>query len=299
MAISHYFTFILACCIGFNNDWGLISPKKLRSALKFVDVHIHLSDPEYENKVDNILVIARRTGVVAMVSNSTNFQTSRVSLELAEKYPDLVYSAAGIHPWNANQLTSSELQETANLVLKNVTLRDKIIAIGEVGLDPKYAKRKEQKEQQLRVFTEMIQLAERCALPVIIHSRWSAHRILNLLPSYRLRGVLWHWFSDSSEILSRIVERGDYISEGPPVCYSGTIQEIVRQVPLEHLLTETDGPVRYYGPLKDTPTTPALISQTVKAISQVKKIDQLYAAKQILNNFSEFFSIQLQDSSAI
>lgn len=268
--------------------------------MRFVDAHIHLSDPEYKNRVDDIIAVAKQYGVVAIVTNSTDLGTSKLSLELAERYPDLVYAAVGIHPWNANQITPSEMQETANFVSRNVALKGKIVAVGEIGLDPKYTKRKEQKEQQLKVFSEMVLLAERLALPIIVHSRWSAQKITNILSSYRLEGVLWHWLSDSSsEVLSRIIERGDYISEGPPVGYSDKIQEIVKQVPLEHLLTETDGPVRYYGPLENTPTTPALIPQTVKAISQVKRVDEFYVADRILSNFSKFFGIQLRNSPAI
>jgi len=261
--------------------------------MKFVDAHIHLSDSEYKNRVDEIITIARQNDVVAMVTNSTDLETSKLSLKLAERYPGMVYAAAGIHPWNVNQLTPSELQETVGFISENAAIREKIVAVGEIGLDPKYTKRKEQKEQQLRVFTEMVQLAEKLGLPIIVHSRWSAQKIVDLLSSYRLRSVLWHWLSDSSEVLSKIVERGDFVSEGPPLVYSDKIQEIVRQVPLECLLTETDGPVRYYGPFKDTPTTPALISQTVTAISQVKKTDEFHVAEQIVSNFSEFFGIQL------
>ena len=267
--------------------------------MKFVDAHIHLSDSEYKNRVDDIITIARQNSVVAMVTNSTDLETSKMSLELAEKYPTLVYAAVGIHPWNANQLAPSELQEAADFISKNAALREKLVAVGEIGLDPKYTKRKEQKEQQLRVFTEMVQLAERLGLPIIVHSRWSAQKITNMLSSYRLKGVLWHWLSDPSETLTKIIERGDYISEGPPVGYSDKIQEIVKQVPLERILTETDGPVRYYGPLENIPTTPALISQTVSAISKVKKIDESHVAEQVLNNFSKFFGIQLRDSSTI
>ena len=264
--------------------------------MKFVDAHIHLSDSEYKDRVDEIVATARQTGVVAMVSNSTDLETSKLSLELARKYPTLIYAAAGIHPSSVNRLASSEPGKTVDFISKSVALKENIVAVGEIGLDPKYAKRKEQKEQQLRVFTEMALLAERLALPIIVHSRWSAPKILHVLSSYKLKGVLWHWLSDSSEVLSRIIERGDYISEGPPVGYSDKIQEIVRQAPLERLLTETDGPVRYYGPFEDKPTTPALISQTVKAISQVKKIDEPRVAEQILNNFTEFFGLQLRDS---
>lgn len=267
--------------------------------MKFVDAHIHLSDSEYENRVEEIIAIASQTGVVAMVTNSVDLETSKLSLELARRYPNFVYAAVGIHPWNANKLAPSELRDAADFISKNAGIREKLVAVGEIGLDPKYAKRKEQKEQQLRVFAEMLQLAERLGLPIIVHSRWSTPKITGILSSYRLKGVLWHWLSDPTEALSRIIERGDYISEGPPVGYSDKIQEIVRQVPLDRLLTETDGPVRYYGPFKDTPTTPALISQTVTAISQVKKIDASNVAEQILNNFSRFFGIRLRNSMTV
>lgn len=265
----------------------------------FVDAHIHLSDPGYENRVDEIIAAAKQNGVVAMVTNSTDLETSKLSLELAERYPNLVYAALGIHPWNANQLTPSEMQETATFISRNAALKEKIVAVGEIGLDPKYTKRKEQKEQQLKVFNEMALLAERLGLPIIVHSRWSAQRITSMLSSYRLKGVLWHWLSDSSEVLSRIIERGDYISEGPPVGYSDKIQEIIKQVPLERLLTETDGPVRYYSSPENALTTPALIPPTVKAISQIKRVDEFYVADQILSNFSKFFGIQLRNSPAI
>ena len=268
------------------------------SALKFVDAHIHLSDSEYKDRIGEIVAIAKKTGVVAMVTNSTDLETSKLSLKLAGKHQGFVYAAVGIHPWNANQLALSELQKTLDFISGNGSFREKIVAVGEIGLDPKYAKRKEQKEQQLKVFNEMVRLAEQLAMPVIVHSRWSAQKILDILPSYRLKGVLWHWFSGPLELLIKIVERGDYVSEGPPVAYSDNIQEVVRYVPLERLLTETDGPVRYYGPFKDKPTTPALISQTVKAISQVKKSDESHVTEQILSNFAHFFGIQFRDSPA-
>jgi len=105
--------------------------------------------------------------------------------------------------------------------------------------------------------------------------------------------VLWHWFSGPVELLPRIAERGDYVSEGPPVAFSNGIQQVVRVVSLERLLTETDGPVRYYGLFKDKPTTPAFIPEVVKAISRVKGVDESQVAGQILRNFESFFDLKL------
>ena len=259
----------------------------------FADAHVHLSDSEYGDRISEIVAIAKQNEVVAMVANSMNLETSKLSLKLAEEHHGLVYAALGIHPWNVNQLASNELEQTVDFISEGAALNKKIIAIGEIGLDPQYAKRKEHKEQQCRVFNEMLQLAERLALPIIVHSRWSAQKILGTLPSYGLRGVLWHWFSSPLDLLPRITERGDYVSEGPPVVFSERIQEVVRHVPLERLLTETDGPVRYHGPFKDKQTTPAFIPEIVRAISEVKKIEESRATEQILRNFSDFFDIRL------
>lgn len=239
-----------------------------------------------------MLEIAKQVGVAAMVSNSMDLETCRVGLKLAQEHADLVHAALGIHPWSVNQLSPNELQQTINFIRENAPHKNKVVAIGEIGLDPQYAKRKAQKDEQVRVFHEMLKLAEELALPVIVHSRWSAQKILDILSSYAPKAVLWHWFSGPVELLPRIVERGDYISEGPPVVFSERIQEIVQVVPLTLLLSETDGPVRYYGPFKDQPTTPALIPDVVGAIGRIKETDEDQAAEQILTNFSSLFDIQ-------
>ncbi len=262
-------------------------------ALRFVDVHFHLSDPAYNGKTGEMVKIAKRVGVVAMISNSMNLETSRVSVGLADEHPSLVYAAVGIHPWNVNQLAPEELQQTVDFIVGKGAFKEKIVAIGEVGLDPQYAKNKVQEERQAEVFREMLRLAEQLRLPVIVHSRWSSQRILDILPSYRSKGVLWHWFSSPIELLPKIAERGDYVSEGPPAVFSDRIREVVQAVPLERLLTETDGPVQYYGFFKDKPTTPAFIPEVVKAISQIKGIDESQVAEQILLNFKNFFDVRL------
>ncbi len=261
--------------------------------MKFVDAHIHLSDLEYDGRVDEMVGEAKRAGIVAVVSNSMDFESCKASLRIAEEHEGLVSAALGIHPWNVNDLDPAELEQTVDFIVKKGADRKRVVAIGEVGLDPQYAKRKQQRESQVRVFHEMLRLAERLDLPVIVHSRWSGPRILEILPSYRLSGVLWHWFSSPVDMLPRIVERGDYVSEGPPAVFSPRIQDVVRLLPLQNLLTETDGPVRFYGPFKDRFTTPALIPEVVKAIAEIKKVGEVDVADHVLSNFSRLFGVEL------
>ncbi|MEM3596647.1 MAG: TatD family hydrolase [Candidatus Bathyarchaeia archaeon] len=254
--------------------------------MKFVDAHIHLSDEEYVNCVEEIISEAKKANVVALVSNSMDLKTSINSLKLAKKYDGLVYAALGIHPWNVQALTNDELQEVVKLISGQRT-NQAVVAIGEVGLDAKYEKIW---AKQLKVFDEMLRLAERLDLPVIIHSRGTTAYIVDMLPSYRLKKVLLHWFSNPISALAKAIENGYYITEGPPTVYSNGIKEVVRRTPLTNLLTETDGPVRYFKqPFNGEKTTPAFVPVVVEAVAKIKGLSVEEVAEQIVKNFTEFF----------
>lgn len=262
-------------------------------SMKFVDAHIHLSDPEYRQKVAYVIEEAKQSNVVALVSNSMNLETSVLNVQLAEENNGFVYAALGIHPWNVTSLAPDELQRTLDFISQHGTDHEKVVAVGEIGLDPQYVKRREFKDLQVRVFHEMLHAAEKLALPVIVHSRWSAPQIMTILPSYNLRGVLFHWFSSPVELLPQIIERGYYVSEGPPTVFSSRTQDIVKRVPISNLLTETDGPVSYSAePFKGKLTTPAFVPQVVKAVAEIKGIEEKDVAEQVLKNFINFFEIE-------
>ena len=258
--------------------------------MKFADAHIHLSDEEYSVCVEEITAEAKTASVSALVSNSMNLATSKRSLELAEQYSGMVYAALGIHPWNVNALTEEELQQTTELI-SNEKQNDSFVAIGEVGLDFKYMNIW---DKQLKVFNEMLRLAEKLDLPIIIHSRGTTAQIVDMLPSYNLRRVLLHLFSNPISALSKVVENGYYITEGAPTVYSNGIREVVKKIPLTSLLTETDGPMRFFkAPFNGKRTTPAFIPMVVKAIAEIKNMDVTDVSEQIIKNFQEFFSVKL------
>ncbi len=258
--------------------------------LRYVDAHIHLSDEEYAGKADEIVSEAKSSNVVALVSNSMDLKTSVESLKLAEKHRGTVYAALGVHPWSVNSLTEDQLRKVSELILKQKA-NDAVVAIGEVGLDYKYEKIW---DKQLMVFDEMLHLAEKLGLPVIIHSRGTTAKIVELLPSYNLKKVLLHWFSNPIGVLPMAVGRGYYISEGPPVAYSNGIREVVKRVPLTNFLTETDGPVRYFkNPFNGKMTTPAFLPTVVGAVAEVKKMDVVEVSEQITGNFEDFFGVKL------
>ncbi len=258
--------------------------------MKLVDAHIHLSDPEYAQCTDELISDAKNSGVKALVSNATDLETSLGTLELAKKNPDIVHAAIGIHPWNLNALKENELENTLKLI-DDQALKKTIVAIGEIGLDSKYEKIW---KKQLDIFDQMLQMAEKVNLPVIVHSRGTTEKIVDILPSYKLKGVLLHWFSYPLSALSKAVEHGYFITEGPPAFYSGGIREVIVQVPLTNLLTETDGPVKYYkSPFNGQLTKPSFIRIVVEAVAEIKTMSTDDIAAQICSNFERFFNLKL------
>jgi TatD DNase family protein len=256
--------------------------------MKLIDAHIHLSDAEYIGHIDELVADAKNAGVIALVTNSMDLKTCQNDIKLAEKYPDLVFPALGIHPWNVNVLKENELQETIDFIQKQKGI---VKAIGEIGLDFKY---ETIWEKQTMVFEKMLHLAETLELPVIIHSRGTTDKIVEILPSYHLKRVLLHWFSHPMSALTKALDNGYFITEGPPVTYSNGIREVVDKTPITNLLTETDGPVTYWKqPFNGQLTKPSYILNVVGAVAEIKKMQVEEVAEQIIKNFEIFFNIKI------
>lgn len=258
--------------------------------MKFVDAHVHLSHEEYAEDIDEIISEAKNSGVVALVSNSVNHETSIGNLRLAERYPGMVYVALGIHPGKAGDMREDENQQMVELISQHKQNKA-LVAIGEIGLDYKY---KKSWDEQMKVFDGMINLAEKIDLAVIIHSRGTTGKIVDMLSSYNLERVLLHWFSGSISLLNKVVDRGYYITEGAPAAYSKHIREIISRIPLTSLLTETDGPVRFKkNPFNGRRTTPVFIPTVVEAVAEIKNREVTEVAAQIIENFETFFGVKL------
>jgi TatD DNase family protein len=256
--------------------------------MKLIDAHVHLSDSEYDGHIDELIADAKSSGVTALVTNSMDLKTCKNDIKLSEKYPNLVYPALGIHPWNVNVIGESELQETIDFIKKQKSV---VKAIGEIGLDCKY---ETVWEKQTMVFDKMLHLAEELELPVIIHSRGTTDIIVEILASYKLKRVLLHWFSHPMSALTKALDKGYFITEGPPATYSNGIREVVEKTPLTNLLTETDGPVTYWKqPFNGQLTKPSYLLNVVRAIAEIKKMQLQEVADQIIRNFETFFNIKI------
>ena len=254
---------------------------------RYVDVHIHLYDTLYESKIEAVLRDAETAGVSAIVICAENYQTSLDTLQIASKYSPRTYAAIGIHPSRVSSLDERELDKTLSLIEQNLS---EIVAIGEVGLDRRLNEG-EINKNQFPVFNEMLRAAESHDLPIIVHSRGSATEVLKVLSSHNIPKVLLHWYSGPRDSLHEIIERGYYVSVGPSILYARYLQDLVATMPLNHILTETDGPVPYKGPFKGRLTSPSFIPDVLDTIVRIKQRNAEEVRSQVFENFQEFFSL--------
>ena len=254
--------------------------------MRLVDTHIHLYSGEYRGDIDKILSKSWESCVEAIICVSEDYETALETIGIASKY-DLVYPAIGMHPWTALH-SYNELEDIAKVIEENI---DDIVAVGEVGLDRKYECGEKGWKRQLKTFERMIELACEYGKPLNIHSRRAARDVLRLLHVYNVEKAHFHWFTDEEEILREIVSEGYYVSFTPSITYSKRNQRLAKLVPPEQLLTETDGPISYYGELKNMLTEPKHVNLVLKKLSEIHGMDEEELADIIWSNFRKLYKV--------
>ncbi len=251
--------------------------------MKFIDAHIHLYSEEYQENLNEIIDEARENKVIILCV-AEDYDTSLKTLEIASKY-DIVYSAIGIHPWTTLH-SIEQLPKVTSLIHENI---DEIIGIGEVGLDKKYEAGEKGWERQVKAFKKMVELALEYDKPLNIHSRKAARDVLEILRIYNVKKAHFHWFTDDENILREIVSEGYYVAFTPSITYSKRIQKLAEIVPPESLLTETDGPVSFFGRLKGSLTKPVHVKMVLDKLAEVHGMEKEKLAEIIWDNFTKLY----------
>ncbi len=273
------------------------------------DSHCHLYDDKYEGKTNEIVKNAHANDVVYMANIGTDEETSKLVFEQAKKY-DGVYAVVGLYPEFCNDeevdlgfiLRLFELDKNFRL-LKDVpesksvgkmpTLRNKIVAIGEIGLD--YHGEDVNKENQKKHFIEQIELANKLDLPICIHSREADMDMLEILKNHKVnKGFVMHCFSSSLEIAKEIIKLGGYISIAGPVTFKNArgLIDVAKFVPLDRLLIETDAPYLCPEPLRGRRNEPANVKYTAQKIADIKEMPLEEFANTITENALKFYNIK-------
>ena len=200
-----------------------------------IDSHAHLDFPQFDKDRDEVIRSGFENGLEAVVNIGVDLETSRKSLELAEKY-ERIYAAVGVHPHDSGKAPGDYIDR-----LKSLAAFPKVVAIGEIGLD--YYRDNSPRKDQREAFTRQLALAAELDLPVVVHIREAMHDALNILEKSGVsRGVL-HSFPGDVPEAKTAVEMGFHISFAGPISYpNSTRLQVAGSLPLSRILTETDSP---------------------------------------------------------
>ena len=204
------------------------------------ETHAHYDDERFEEDRDALITSMPERGVGTIINVGASIESTKTTLALSEKYP-FVYAAVGVHPSDI-----SGLNEETFAWLREQTKKEKVVAVGEIGLDYYWDKEPEVQKQQRYWFAEQMKLAREASLPVIIHSRDAAADTMEVMKSVHaeeIPGVI-HCYSYSKEMAQEFIKMGYYIGVGGVVTFKNAkkLKETVQEIPLERILLETDCP---------------------------------------------------------
>lgn len=227
-----------------------------------IDVHCHLN--LYLN-LDEIISEANQAGVKKIIAVAMSTLSQKRILEIAEEF-DSVYPALGVHPEEVemNKNIELELESITDLIISN---QSHLCAIGEIGIDHYFIKNKDHYQLQTKIFAHMLSIAQKLNLPINVHSKGAEKQIFDMLPSYKIPNVNIHWYSGPEKYIKLGLDRGYYFSVTPAVKYSPAMKKTVSLVDLDHLLLESDGPVKFRGKTG----TPTMVKDVLNELAVIKK----------------------------
>ena len=240
----------------------------------YIDSHAHIDTKEFDNDRDYIVNECE----ILIVNAGVDLESNMKSLELEKKYKNVI-AAVGFHP--------EFIKDKSEQVEKCLELVDKVKIVSEIGLDYFWIKDQELRRKQIQILSLFLDKAEKQRKPAIIHIRGGMNDFLNLITSYKIKFVI-HAFEGSVKIANKIIELGGMISIPPVLVRDKQRQEVVKNIDLDYILTETDSP--FLGPEKMTRNKPCNVIYTVKKISELKGVEEIEVMKKIESNFKKLIS---------
>jgi TatD DNase family protein len=250
-----------------------------------VDSHCHLNFPDFKDDLDDVIIRAQQNGIEILLTINTKLTEATSLQQIAEQYEQVFYTV-GVHPHEAQDYTSSDLKDQ----LKRLAMHPKVVGLGETGLD--YYYQHSPREAQIFSFETHIEAGIDMNLPIIIHTREADADTLSCLKKYpKSRGV-FHCFSGSSTLAQAALELGYYISFSGIITFKKAeeLRQVVRDVPLNRILVETDAPYLAPVPHRGKRNEPAFTRYTAEMIADLKQVSFDDVAKQTTQNFFNLFN---------
>jgi len=260
----------------------------------FIDTHAHLDSARFDEDTDTIVSRALTAGVHAILTVGTDLESSQRAVAIAQEH-SCVYAALGIHPHDASQVTPRVLAE-----LKRLSEHEAVLAIGEIGLD--FYRTLSPPDKQREAFLAQLELARCVGKPVIIHDRQAHADTMSILRdgARNLRGVL-HCFSGTLDMALRAIRMGFYISIAGPVTFQNArrLHALVVELPLNHMLIETDCPYLAPHPHRGRCNEPAYVPLVAAKIAALKQLPVERVAEVTTANAAQLFGLPTCDGQAL
>lgn len=249
------------------------------------DTHAHYADHAFDEDRDNILAQLPSKGVRFVTLASSSVEDTAENSAISIRY-DYIYAAAGVHPESVDTNPENYLDIVESTVRNNPKIR----AVGEIGLDYHYDGF--DRDKQIKLFCEQLELAKELDLPVIVHSRDACEDTLNILKKYQPRGVV-HCFSGSAETAAEIVKLGMYVGFTGVITFKNAKKAIraLETVPMERLLFETDCPYMAPVPYRGKRCDSSMIAMTAARAAEIKGISTQEMLDITCRNGMEFYGI--------
>ena len=254
---------------------------------RLVDTHAHLNDPQFERDLDQVLDRAQEAGVSVIVTVGYDLESSERAVELAALH-EKVFTAVGIHPNH-----SVETSETDWARIEELARADKVVAIGETGLD--FYREFAPPNVQISAFERQLRLADDIGLSLIVHSRSAAQECLDLISALGVphRGVVMHCFEGTLHQAARTLDMGMYISANGMATWDNRsdLREMLKVVPANRLLIETDAPYLAPKPIGRRRNEPAYLRHVAECLAELYGISPDELAEQTAANAASLFRI--------
>ena len=251
-----------------------------------VDTHCHLDFPEFDNDRYEVIKRSKEEGIDFIINIGSSLKGSQASLELASRY-EFIYTTVGVHPHDADSF-----DEKTHSAIKELARKDKVVAIGETGLD--YYRNFSKAQNQKALFISSINLAKELNFPLVIHTRLAQADTLKILKSAMpVRGVV-HCFSGDDNFLKECLDLGFLLSFTCNVTYkkADNLRNIVKDAPLEKILLETDAPYLAPEGLRGRRNEPLNVKILAETIAQIKQIGVEQVARVTTDNAKKFFNLK-------
>ena len=253
---------------------------------KIFDSHAHYDSHQFDEDREELLQSMQENNIGTVVNSAADWDSLTEVVELTEKYP-FIYAAVGLHPDEVKILDEEKFS-----FLKEQAKKDKVVAIGEIGLD--YYWDSTPRDVQKTWFTRQLELAKELDLPVIIHSREAAEDTLRIMKEHAqgLRGVI-HCFSYSKELALEYVKMGFYIGIGGVVTFKNgkKLKEIAAEIPLDKILLETDCPYLAPVPHRGKRNSSIYLPHVIEEIANLRGISYDEVLEQTEKNGKNLFGI--------